>query len=345
MVDQDAQDINQMMSGTSDVLVSKPKKSMFIWIVLGCVVVGIGLGVVVYQQSIKPVPIVKTTPRPTAVSVATPVPTEMPITPLESPVPGEISVVQPLANTVTFPQTGKIRLFNDLNNSAMVFTIKIGTETKVLTLPSTPVTTANPMNFTDSTFTVTAGTTGTVVANLGTATGPKMGGWLLPKTGNKCGSDINKSMDVTAKLSFVQSHLATGKTTFATQCWSDEIVPGDASSYDFNDFFIVWSYAPDTNTSPSPSASSVASSSPTPSPSPSRAASPTPTPSPSRAASPSPSNTPAGGTATTPTPSPRAAMPDTSGGTPVTGVFEVTVGTISVGLIFLLLGLFGLLAL
>jgi hypothetical protein len=38
-------------------------------------------------------------------------------------------------------------------------------------------------------------------------------------------------------------------------------------------------------------------------------------------------------------------MPDTSGGTPVTGVFEVTVGTISVGLILLVLGLAGLLAL
>ena len=60
-------------------------------------------------------------------------------------------------------------------------------------------------------------------------------------------------------------------------------------------------------------------------------------------ASPSPTPTPT----PTPTPdvSPRVAMPDTSQGTPVTGVFEVTVASVSLGLILLMLGLFGLLAL
>ena len=41
----------------------------------------------------------------------------------------------------------------------------------------------------------------------------------------------------------------------------------------------------------------------------------------------------------------RATIPDTSEGVPVTGVFEVTIGTVSVGLILLVLGLAGLLAL
>jgi hypothetical protein len=36
-------------------------------------------------------------------------------------------------------------------------------------------------------------------------------------------------------------------------------------------------------------------------------------------------------------------MPDTSDGTPVTGVFEITVGTVSVGIVFLILGILGLL--
>jgi hypothetical protein len=38
MADQDAQDINQMMSATADVVTTTPKKSKFLWIVLGCVV-------------------------------------------------------------------------------------------------------------------------------------------------------------------------------------------------------------------------------------------------------------------------------------------------------------------
>jgi hypothetical protein len=38
-------------------------------------------------------------------------------------------------------------------------------------------------------------------------------------------------------------------------------------------------------------------------------------------------------------------MPDTSEGTPVTGVFEVTVATVSIGLLLLVLGLLGLLVL
>jgi hypothetical protein len=70
-------------------------------------------------------------------------------------------------------------------------------------------------------------------------------------------------------------------------------------------------------------------------------------PSPSAKASASPSASAKASVTPTPSPSasPRVTMPDTTDGTPVTGVFEVTVGTISVGLILLLLGVFGLLVL
>lgn len=64
-------------------------------------------------------------------------------------------------------------------------------------------------------------------------------------------------------------------------------------------------------------------------------------------ASTTPTPTPSSGAYTadtsTTTPSPRAGLPDTSDGTPVTGVFEVTTGTIGMGLLLLLGGLLGLL--
>lgn len=174
MSDQDSQDINQMMSETAGVDVAKPRKSKFVWVVLGCVVVGVGLGVFVYQRSTVPAPSIKPTPRPVA------------------------TVAPPVASPVVTPSA---------SSSASV--------------------TPSP---------------------------------VVPQ--------IN-------------------------------VVTPSASS------------------SASPSASRAAS------PSPSASVTPTPTP-----------NT-----------SPRVAMPDTSQGTPVTGVFEVTVASVSLGLIFLMLGLFGLLAL
>jgi len=72
-------------------------------------------------------------------------------------------------------------------------------------------------------------------------------------------------------------------------------------------------------------------------------------PSPSVRASGSPtasrSPSPVGSRSPTPSSSSRVAMPDTSGGVPETGVFEVTVGTVSVGLVLLVAGLVGLLVL
>lgn len=323
MSEQDSKDIGQMMSTANEPVVSKPKKSKFLWVVLGCVVVGVGLGVAVYQQSVSvPTPTPKPTVRPTPV-------------PLASPITPDTNAVTALPNTMTFPQSGKLRVFSDLNNVTLVITMVINGQTKTITMPNRVVDATKKMNFTDATFDVTAGSIGTINAYLNTTSGPKMSGWVAPSTANKCGVNGGSVNDMTAKLTFVESNLATGSTIFAKQCWADSAVAGDPSSDDFNDFFLAWSYASATTGSPSPSTSPAASASPASSPSSAASASPVASKSPS----PTPSPTP------TPSASARVVMPDTSEGTPVTGVFEITVGTISVGLILLVLGLFGLLAL
>jgi hypothetical protein len=106
MADQDAQDINQMMSASADVVIKPPKKSKLLWVVLGCVVVGVGLGIVVYQQSLTPS--VKPTPTPKT-AVVTPKPLPSPST--IAAVPPRTNEVTAAANTVTFPKAGKIRIY------------------------------------------------------------------------------------------------------------------------------------------------------------------------------------------------------------------------------------------
>ena len=327
MAEQDAQDINQMMSASADVVVSAPRKSKFLWIVLGCVVLGVGLGVVVYQQSTKTPP--KTTvsakpstiPKPSIIAVPSPI---------ASPTAAGISLIEPVANTISFAKSGKIRVYSNLNNAALVAKVTVGGTTNTLTLPSRAVSSSIPMNFSDSTFDVVAGNTATIEVYYGSATGPKMRGWYTPPDNYSCGANGAIVDDNAAKLTYVQSKLA-GETIYSYQCWEDNDTPGE-----FNDFYLIWTYVPSTAL-PSASASVAASASPV--------ASKSPSPSASVKASPSPSVKASVTATATPTPSPRAAMPDTTGGTPVTGVFEVTVGTISVGLILLVLGLFGLLAL
>lgn len=332
MADQDAQDINQMMSASVDAVIKPPKKSPLLWIVLGCMVVGVGLGIFVYQQSIVEPETTVPTPAP---RVATPVPT---ITPTLAPVVPETNVVQPLSNTITFPEAGKLRVFSSLSNLQLLLTVTIGGVAKTITLPARPATTST-MNYTDSTFEVTAGSTGSVVAHLNNASGPKMGGWILPVTDSKCG--VTTFMPITTMLANAQTKVPTGKTIFAKQCWADEIVPSDPSSYDFNDFFLAWSYAGAVSSaSPSPSSSATTTASPTASTTATASPSPTPTKSPSPTPTPSTISDEEEEEA-----SPRVAMPDTSDGVPMTGVFEVTVGTVSLGLVLLGLGLFGLLAL
>jgi len=332
MPDQDAKDINQMMSSTADLAVAQPKKSKFIWIVLACVVLGVGLGVVVYQQSLQSgVP--TATPRPTTIVSQTPVPT---LAPIPSPVAPGVSVVVPVANKLTFPNKGKLRIYSNLSGIQVVMKVTIDGVAKTITMPAKTVSNAVPMYSTDSTFEVAAGSVGTIEAFLNSTTGHKLRGWVNADDLKKCGSNGFTVIDMEPQLVFVQSKLA-GQSIFSYQCWEDDDYPGE-----FNDIYMVWTYVPSTATSPSPSASASVS----PSPSASVASSPSPSPSPSRAASPSPSPSSTSTSSTsTPTPSPRVSMPDTSGGTPVSGVFEVTVGTISIGILLLVLGLVGLLVL
>lgn len=321
MAEQDAQDINQMMSATADVAVSAPKKSKFLWIVLGCVVVGVGLGVAVYQQSLKSTVKPTVTPKPTTTTVK-PSPIASPVA---SPVTPQTNEVTPVANTITFSKAGKIRVYSDLSLT-QVITIVTGGQTKTLTLPARAVSATTPMNYSDSTFDVAAGSVGTISVYLNSTSGTKMRGWMSPADLKTCGANGATVTNKSAELAYVQSKLG-GESIYSYQCWEDDDTPGE-----FNDFYMLWTYVPST-ASPTASASTTASASPT------ASKSPSPSPSASAKASTSPSTT------ATPTPSPRVAMPDTSDGTPVTGVFEVTVGTISVGLILLVLGLFGLLAL
>lgn len=328
MADQDAQDINQMMSATSDVQIGSPKKSMFLWVVLACVVVGVGLGILVYQQSVKTAVKPSPTPRPSAI-VAKP---SMIPSPIPSAIVPQTNVITPVTNTVTFPEAGKIRVYNDLNNIQLVLTITISGVKNTLTIPNKANTASAPMHSADSTFEVKAGDVGTIEAHLNSVTGPKMGGWILPGAGDTCGANGAGVVNMTPKLTWVLSQFPTGRPVYAKQCWADDIDPKDPSSYDFNDFFLVWGYASTaTTSSASPVASTVTS------PSPSASAQVLVSPSPSVKASATAS---ASGSAS---PSPRTVMPDTEDGVPVTGVFEVTVASVSIGLLLLILGIFGLL--
>lgn len=338
MSGQDAADIVQMNSLSSEIPVVSggKKKSSLLWIVLGCVVVGVGLGVFVYQQSLAPAPKPSATPR------ASKAPTASVTTVVPSPVAPTTNEVAPVANTLTFPKKGKLRIYHTLNNIQMVLQLTINGTVKTITLPNKATSATTPANFADSSFEVEAGSTGTLVAYLNSTSGPKLRGWIPPMDSNnkkECGVAGGSVANNEEQIAFIKSKLA-GESIFEYQCWEDDDVPGE-----FNDLYMVWTYAPSTSTtSPSPAASV----SPSPSASVKASASPSPSPSVKASVSPSPSvkaSTAATVASPTPTPSTRAAMPDTSEGVPVTGVFEVTVGTVSVGLLLLVLGLFGLLSL
>lgn len=325
---QDASDIVQMNSLTGEIPIASggKKKSNLLWIVLGCVVVGVGLGVFVYQQSLSPTP--SATPRASRAPAS--------VAPVASPAKPATNEVTPVANTMTFPKKGKIRVFHTLNNIQMVLQLTINGTVKSITLPAKSISATTPANYADSSFEVEAGSTGTLVAYLNSTSGPKLRGWVSPLDSNnmkECGVAGGQIANNESQIAYIKTLLA-GETIFSYQCWEDDDVPGE-----FNDLYMVWTYAPGTATvSPSPAATTTTSGSASPSPSPSVKAS----------ASPSPSikaSTAATVASPTPTPSTRAAMPDTSEGVPVTGVFEITVGTVSVGLLLLVLGLFGLLSL
>jgi hypothetical protein len=343
MEDQDARDINQMMSmsGQPEVSIApSPKKSRLLWIVVGCVVVGIGLGVVVYQQSVKPLP-VTSTPRPTATAVTT-IPS-----PVGSPQAPTVNVIDKTmeSNVITFPAVGKVRIyFKQLKGGVVVpsiptmITLTNLSGTVTVRTP-TSVAGSDPMATITTTMNVTAGQAVTIKVYSQNDTKQPAIGWVKPLN-DTCGRNGFDLIDISAALGWAKSG---SSPIVSTMCWS-EANPNpdkDRSAWAFNHYFIVLAYDPPAGASASPTATPTPSLSPSPSPSPTNYYA-SPSPSPSRSPSPSPTNYYA---SVTPTPSARAAMPDTSGGTPVTGVFEVTVGTVSVGLILLMLGLFGLLAL
>ncbi len=339
MSTQDASDIVQMnsLSGEIPVASGGKKKSKLLWIVLGCVVVGVGLGVFVYQQSLAPAPKPSATPRASRPPAS--------VAPVPSPVVPDTNQVGPVANTMTFPKKGKIRIFHTFNNIQAVAQLTIGGTKRQITLPAKPLSPSVPMQYADSSFEVEAGSTGTLELFLNSTSGPKLRGWMNPFDAQKkeCGVQGGSTSNNESEL-YYATQLLAGETFFAYQCWEDDDVPGE-----FNDLYMIWTYAPGTATvSPSPAAGASASPSPSASTSAGQSASPSPSASVKASASPSPSvkaSTAATVTSPTPTPSTRAAMPDTSEGVPVTGVFEVTVGTVSVGLLLLVVGLFGLLSL
>ena len=308
-----------MMSASAEASTSTPKKSKFLWVVLGCVVVGVGLGIVVYTQSTKPAPVVKTSPRPTSVAVASPVSTP-------TPAPIEINVIKEQNNSVNFPKAGKIRVYyRSLLTSWLPLHLDFesATSKKSVVLPGGSVTT--PMQMSDTTITLTGPTKFKITSYLGDDSTKKSIGWIDP-VANKCGANGSGTVDISPALTWAKQQ-AGSEPLVSQQCWGDWGKVEDASNYDFNDYYVILSYTPSTTASASPSPSTSAS------PSPSTAASVTPTP--SSTATPTP----------TPSASARVSMPDTSEGTPVTGVFEVTVATVSVGLLLLVIGLFGLLVL
>lgn len=358
MADQDAQDINKMMSATSDVAIKTPKKSIFLWIVLGCVVVGVGLGVVVYQQSIRPAPITKTSPKPIAsVTKILPSPTEIVPSPLESPTVPQVSEVTPITAGVTFPKAGKLRVFyrSLISPIAIGVIIRDGSLATTKNFPSSDG--VKTMEVSDTGYTLASPKTLKIDSFLGTDSTKLSTGWVSP-VGGKCGFNGFGQVDISSYVAYATTQ-AGAEPIVSVQCWADYTNPlkgngkPNPPELDFNDYLLIWTYTPGTGSSPSPS--SVGSTAPSPSPSrssspspsPSRSASPSP--SPSRSPSPSPSSrastSPSVAASIASSPSPRAAMPDTSEGTPVTGVFEVTVGTISVGLLLLVLGILGLLVL
>lgn len=348
MVDQDAQDITQMNPELSEVPVvsAKPRKSYLLWIVLSCVVVGVGLGVFVYQRSLAPVAIPSPTPRPTVAATQKPSVVASPLaSPLASPIKPGINLVEAVPNTVTFPKAGNLRIYYGHNSLALGVIVTNGGVSQTFQIPAGSNSTTPTVY--DTNYAVTAGETLTITSYLGTNSSQLSIGWADPVS-NKCGFNGFSIMDIAPELTLVTQQSGS-EPIVSVQCWGDYSPnPKDTSALDFNDFVLFWSYTPSSaSVSPSPSASATD----TPSPSPSASATDTPSPSPSPSISPSPSPSPSSSSdstvaaAATPTPSARAAMPDTTNGMPVTGVFEVTVGTVSVGLIFLVLGLFGLLAL
>ncbi len=337
MSEQDAKDINQMMANTAEVAVGKPRKSKFGVMVVLCIVLGIGLGIFVYQKSLTP---------PAKTPVAKPSPVSSPLAAVPSPVVPHISIVNAEPKTVDFPKAGKIRAYYVVGGwmpLGMTLTDAAGKHS--LKIPAGDPGTL--MKVYDTGYSITGPTTISMETFLGEDATKLSIGWAKPVS-NKCGFNGFGVVDIAQYITWATEQ-AKGEPIVSIQCWGDYSPnPTQTDAKDFNDYTMIWSYTPSgTTSSPSPSASAAASASPSPSPSPSPSRSASPSPSSSALSSPSPSPSRSASPSLSPSasPSPRVSMPDTSGGTPVTGVFEVTVGTLSIGVLLLGVGLLGLLVL
>ena len=332
---QDAQDIAQMNNAKDEIPIasSSKKRSGLLWVVLGCVVVGVSLGIFVYRQSLKPAGGPSPSPKTAGSSPKT--------SPIASAVVPQVSEVNAEPKTITFPKAGKLRVYyfhGGWMPLGIILKDSAGNLEKIGVGAGTPST---PMKIVDTGLEITASEALTIDSYLGSNESQLSIGWATP-VNNSCGFNGFGTLSIASYVTWATEQ-AKGEPLVSVQCWGDYSPnPGDTSAKDFNDYVLIWSYTP-------ASASVAPSSSPSPSPSPtaSSVASISPSPSPSPSPSVKASSSPTAGTlaSVTPTPSARAAMPDTSEGVPVTGVFEVTVGTVSVGLLLLVLGLVGLLAL
>lgn len=336
---ENARDISQMNGAETEIPIAQPRKKLgLLWVVLGCVVVGVTLGIVVYQQSITPTkkPVTKSSsaPKPSSITSASPLP---------SPEVPDISVVNAQPKTVTFPKAGKVRIYyqggaQNTNWLALGILIKNASGVaSTYTIPAGKSTT--PMQILDTGLDVAASETLTINSYWGTDASKLSVGWASPVS-SKCGFNGFGQVSIASIVTWATEQ-SKGEPLVSTQCWGDYSPnANDTSSKDFNDYTLIVSYTP-AGVSPTPISSPATSIAPS--------STPTPTPTPTSTPRPSvvASSSPVAGTAllTSPTPSVRTTLPDTSEGVPVTGVFEITVGTVGVGLLLLVLGLAGLLVL
>lgn len=313
--------------------IKKKRKGSKLWvIVLACVVVGVGLGVAVYQQSIAPSSKPKTTPRPTVAALPSPV-----AIPSPSVAPISVSQVTPQGNTISYPKAGEVRVyFSAYSGTASVLldmeSASGGVGVQIVGNGST-----SSMSYLDTGFVLPASEQVTIGAfDSGDYDKPGYG-WTPPKADNTCGGDGSTvHPDITNYIDWATEQ-AGGEPLVSIQCWGDWGDTNDPSNSDFNDYVVIWSYTPASAASSatpipssSPTASTVASSSPT--------STPTPTPGSGGVTTPTPTPTPTASSTT------RVTQPE--GETlPEAGVMEVTIGAISIGLLFLVLGLAGLLVL
>lgn len=314
-----------------------------LWIlVLGCVVVGVSLGVLVYQQSVAPSKSPTPRPSPRASAVASP-----------SPTTPSVSQVTPQSNTITMPKAGQVRVYYsgfDVSNPSLVgnvirlTTSNGSSEVRV----NSAVKSGELMHVLDTGITVTAGQQVTIeILEDGLET-TKASGWIKPDATNKCGAA--SKADGAPFVTFATQKSA-GEPLVAVQCWGDYDPPGDTGG-DYNDYLAIVSYVPPGTASPSPTVTASATPTPTPTvkpsvtPTPTVKASATPTPTPTPTLKPSATPTPTASTKASVSPSPsasaRVAMPEASS-LPDAGIFEVTAGTVGIGALLMIVGLLGLL--